>query len=141
MIDRVNDPLVSRVYVIMCEREGLAKIGYTQNRVGSRVSAIQSASPVPVTLFGFIYLSGRFNAKLFERHCHKRLDMWRSHGEWFCYRGAAKNIIDAIAFYRPGQPQVVGEDRLLFSLYEAVSLVDMAWMPARPEHGVTNEKA
>lgn len=65
------------VYVLKCPVTGRVKIGTTTN-LTKRVEAIQALSPTELSLV--CVFRGNMND---ERRLHKRLAMYRRHGEWF----------------------------------------------------------
>ena len=67
------------IYFLACDhvKPSLVKIGRS-NKVGKRICAIQTQSPVQVELIGLM----RAPAET-EKHLHWRFAHLRSHGEWF----------------------------------------------------------
>lgn len=64
-------------YVYFLAHKDLVKIGYSAD-IKHRVRSIQTMSPVPLTLLGFIPGDKRIEQNIHRRFAH----LW-SHGEWF----------------------------------------------------------
>lgn len=69
---------MGEVYFIHARRVELVKIGYTQGNAANRVTNLQTASPVELTLFGAIAGTRRD-----ERALHGFFADARVRGEWF----------------------------------------------------------
>jgi hypothetical protein len=65
----------SCTYFLRAGNDGLIKIGSTRNLI-VRLQTLATISPVPLRLLGI--MNGDH-----EDFCHRRLDVYRSHGEWF----------------------------------------------------------
>ena len=83
------EPRTGIIYFI-CGGEGV-KIGFSTNH-NIRLAALQSASPVPLTLTAQI--AGTLQD---ERALHKRFKDYRLHGEWFRFDGALKKFVEGLA--------------------------------------------
>ncbi len=58
--------------------DGFIKIGYTKRNIRKRISALQTASPAPLTL-----LAGMPGGLDKEKILHAKFKKYRVHGEWF----------------------------------------------------------
>ncbi len=70
------------VYVIESAETGHVKIGVAED-VFEQLKDLQSASPVPLTLYNYLRAASRSEAMVLERLCHDALQSVRTHGEWF----------------------------------------------------------
>jgi hypothetical protein len=66
------------------------KIGVS-NCVEQRHGELQASCPVPLEIYGSIFVSEKT-----EGIVHKRLTTWRLHGEWFRWEGDVIEVADAI---------------------------------------------
>lgn len=76
------DPKLTAIYVIGNGTNDLCKVGYSRN-LKARLSAMQTGSPVPITLAHFVYVAGGLIAKRIEATVHHALRDRQVHGEWF----------------------------------------------------------
>ncbi|MCP1202279.1 GIY-YIG nuclease family protein [Acetobacter oryzoeni] len=67
------------VYIVKAEGLGLVKIGYAAN-LSARLSTLQSASPVPLSL-----VRSSDGTKGLEAWLHEHFSEYRKQGEWFSY--------------------------------------------------------
>lgn len=64
---------------------GPVKIGVARN-IESRIRALNTGSPYPLNLLGYIKCSGKLLAFEIEKKMHKRFRVFRFNGEWFSTR-------------------------------------------------------
>lgn len=89
--------------VYFIESDGKVKIGFTGD-LKSRMGAIATTSPSPITLLGSI--PGTMKD---EKELHKRLEHYRCHGEWFKLTFELReHIVCLIERHRNGFPSVSG---------------------------------
>lgn len=77
------------IYFVEAPSTSLIKIGTTRY-IGSRIRALQSASPVKLRFLGC--MAGTVNA---ERELHERFARHRKHGEWFSASAELRRFINA----------------------------------------------
>ena len=76
-----------KVYFISTLDESTIKIGYTKN-ISSRLSALQTGSPVKLILKGWLY-----GSSVDEKNLHSKFKKFRLHGEWFDFKKDIKKYI------------------------------------------------
>lgn len=85
----------------------VVKIGITSGDMPRRLFALQTGSPVKLTLLGFVSVPPHY-----ERRVHSALRAQRQHGEWFKPEGLALEIISRIeARDAPGLEAILAAHR------------------------------
>lgn len=76
------------IYFALAESVNRIKIGHSASNVEKRIRALQTQSPVEITLLGYIP-----GTVLDEQNLHIKFDKFRVHHEWF---NASKEIMDFV---------------------------------------------
>jgi len=90
---------VSEVYFIGPKNwtSSRVKIGRTRTGVHNRLAALQTGSPVELTVYGWVQDEGRL-----ERALHDTFEPLRLHGEWFFLEYKLLDLVSHIHGYTDG---------------------------------------
>lgn len=110
------------VYLIGNYDFDLVKIGYTAKHPSSRLKALQTGCPVPLSILGFMEGDPELEAKL-----HRTFAPLRLHGEWFRMEG---KLVGFVLYFDEENcsTQPAAPDRLEIALHDNV----LANIPPHP---------
>lgn len=95
---RNSSVYLSAVYVVGNTANSLLKIGYADH-LKTRISGMNTGSPVELRLLHFVYFVDGILAKNIEGDTHRKLSAYRRRGEWFevTLEQAAQGIAESVA--------------------------------------------